>query len=69
MNIKQRLDLIKQVGEEVITEEELKTLLETKKHPIAYDGFEPSGDMHIAQGILRASLCLIFIIPIIFIDI
>ena len=55
MDAKQRLDLIKQVGEEIITEEELKTLLETKKQIIAYDGFEPSGtSIHIAQGLLRA---------------
>lgn len=25
-----------------------------KEHPIVYDGFEPSGRMHIAQGVLRA---------------
>ena len=31
MNVEQRLSLIKQVGEEVITEEELKQLLEKKK--------------------------------------
>ena len=55
MNVEQRLSLIKQVGEEVITEEELKQLLEKKKQPIAYDGFEPSGtSIHIAQGLLRA---------------
>ncbi|MDO8555970.1 MAG: tyrosine--tRNA ligase [Nanoarchaeota archaeon] len=54
MDIQQRIDLIKEVGEEILTEEELKTLLETKKKPIAYDGFEPSGHAHIAQGILRA---------------
>jgi len=54
MDIKKRIDLIKEVGEEVITEEDLKKLLETKKHPLAYDGFEPSGRIHIAQGILRA---------------
>ena len=54
MDIESRIDLIKQVGEEIITEEELKHLLQTKEHPIAYDGFEPSGNMHIAQGILRA---------------
>ncbi|KKR30325.1 MAG: hypothetical protein UT63_C0102G0004, partial [Candidatus Gottesmanbacteria bacterium GW2011_GWC2_39_8] len=35
---------------EQITEEELKQLLETKTNPIAYDGFEPSGELHIAQG-------------------
>ncbi len=54
MDVNERLNLIKQVGEEIITEQELKELLETKKRPVAYDGFEPSGLMHIAQGILRA---------------
>ena len=54
MDITSKLELIKQVGEEIITEEELKSLLETKSKPIAYDGFEPSGKIHIAQGLLRA---------------
>jgi tyrosyl-tRNA synthetase len=54
MDIDTRLDLIKQVGEEIITEDELRALLEKKKNPVAYDGFEPSGRMHIAQGLLRA---------------
>ena len=55
MKIEDKIALIKEVGEEVLTEEELKTLFETKKHPIAYDGFEPSGtSVHIAQGLLRA---------------
>lgn len=54
MDLEKKLDLIGQVGEEIVTEEDLKQLLETKKHPIAYDGFEPSGQTHIAQGILKA---------------
>ncbi len=54
MNIQDRLGLIKQVGEEIIQEEELKKLLESGEELIAYDGFEPSGQIHIAQGILRA---------------
>jgi tyrosyl-tRNA synthetase len=54
MNAEQRIELIKQVGEEIITEEELRELLERKKNPVAYDGFEPSGKIHIAQGLLRA---------------
>ncbi|MFH1181831.1 MAG: tyrosine--tRNA ligase [Candidatus Woesearchaeota archaeon] len=55
MDIEERLALIKEVGEEIITIDELRQLLETKTHPIAYDGFEPSGtDIHIAQGLLRA---------------
>jgi len=54
MDIQERFNLIKSVGEEVITDEDLLELLKTKKQPIAYDGFEPSGKIHIAQGILRA---------------
>jgi len=54
MDIEERIKLIKEVGEEILTEEELRKLLEEKKHPIAYDGFEPSGRIHLAQGILRA---------------
>lgn len=54
LSVQERVDLVKQVGEEILTEEELKNLLENKKNPIAYDGFEPSGQMHIAQGIQRA---------------
>jgi len=55
MDIESRLALIRSVGEEIITEQELRELLETKAHPIAYDGFEPSGtSIHIAQGLLRA---------------
>lgn len=54
MNLEKRLELIRQVGEEIVTEDELRKLLGEKKHPIAYDGFEPSGNVHIAQGLLRA---------------
>ncbi len=54
MTTEERLSLIKQVGEEIVTEDELKTLLESGEQLIAYDGFEPSGQIHIAQGILRA---------------
>lgn len=54
MDVETKLELIKQVGEEIITEKELRELLETKDHPIAYDGFEPSGTAHIPFGIYRA---------------
>merc|ERR1711957_1004375 len=54
MSVEEKLTLISSVGEEVIDPKELKTLLETKKFPVCYDGFEPSGRMHIAQGILRS---------------
>jgi tyrosyl-tRNA synthetase len=44
MDVETRFQLIKEVGEEIITEQELRTLLETKDHPVAYDGVEPSGN-------------------------
>jgi len=52
--IRDRLNLIKQVGEEIVGEEELKKLMESGEELVAYDGFEPSGQIHIAQGLLRA---------------
>jgi len=54
MKNSEKLSLIKSFAEEIVTEEELAQLLEEKKHPVAYDGFEPSGKMHLAQGIMRA---------------
>lgn len=54
MNTQDRLNLISQVGEEIIGGDELKKLLEKGEELIAYDGFEPSGQIHIAQGLLRA---------------
>ena len=54
MDTKQKVEIIKEVAEELINEEELIKLLENVDQPIAYDGFEPSGQIHIAQGLLRA---------------
>jgi tyrosyl-tRNA synthetase len=45
---------VQQVGEEIVQLDELKELLETGGDLVAYDGFEPSGQIHIAQGLLRA---------------
>lgn len=53
MDVETRLEHIRRVGEEIITERELRTLLETKDHPTAYDGFEPSGLAHLPFGVLR----------------
>jgi tyrosyl-tRNA synthetase len=56
--IKNKCEIIKSIGEEIIGGENLEKLLTNKmlanKDVIAYDGFEPSGRMHIAQGLLRA---------------
>ncbi len=54
MDTEARMDLVRQVGEEILTEEEMRNLFETKDRIVAYDGFEPSGTVHIAQGVLRA---------------
>ena len=43
MDLEKRMALIKRVGEEIITESELRELLQAKDKPVAYDGFEPSG--------------------------
>lgn len=54
LSLGERFKLIRSVGEEIITEDELRKLLGSNKEIIAYDGFEPSGKIHIAQGLLRA---------------
>lgn len=55
MTIDDRVNLILSVGEECHTREGLRQLLEKKPTPpVCYDGFEPSGRMHIAQGIQKA---------------
>ncbi|HKM75180.1 MAG TPA: tyrosine--tRNA ligase, partial [Candidatus Bathyarchaeia archaeon] len=52
MDTETRLKLATQETEEVITKEELKTLLETNQRPKAYWGFEASGLMHIGMGLV-----------------
>ncbi|MCP4763223.1 MAG: tyrosine--tRNA ligase [archaeon] len=58
LSIDERMELIKQVGEEIISIDDLEKMLKHKLDnnlPIyAYDGFEPSGRIHIAQGLLRS---------------
>ena len=53
MDVEHKLNLCLSVAEECIQVDELKKLFENKEHPICYDGFEPSGRMHIAQGIMK----------------
>lgn len=54
MNLEKKIKLISSVGEEIITLQELRELLSTKKRPVAYDGFEPSGLAHLPFGVYRA---------------
>ncbi|XP_010531909.1 PREDICTED: tyrosine--tRNA ligase 1, cytoplasmic-like isoform X2 [Tarenaya hassleriana] len=52
-DIEKRFQIVRSVGEECIQEDELRNLLTKKVAPICYDGFEPSGRMHIAQGVMK----------------
>jgi tyrosyl-tRNA synthetase len=46
---------IRSIGEECVTEDDLRLLLKKKPDSFRlYDGFEPSGRMHIAQGVFKA---------------
>eukprot|EP00668_Euglena_longa_P014210 GGOE01018187.1.p1 GENE.GGOE01018187.1~~GGOE01018187.1.p1 ORF type:complete len:704 (-),score=232.83 GGOE01018187.1:290-2401(-) len=49
-----KFNLIRSVGEECVTDKELRSLVEKKPNFRLYDGFEPSGRMHIAQGVFKA---------------
>ncbi len=50
MDFQKRLELIKRNTIEIVTEKELHELLEKKKQPVLYHGFEPSGKgLHIGN--------------------
>ncbi|RZB78661.1 Tyrosine--tRNA ligase 1, cytoplasmic isoform A [Glycine soja] len=49
----EKFQIVRSVGEECIQEDELLNLLTKKPEPVCYDGFEPSGRMHIAQGVMK----------------
>ncbi|MFX0040660.1 MAG: tyrosine--tRNA ligase [Promethearchaeota archaeon] len=58
LTLDEKIALLSEVGEEIINIKELRDLIKWKvdnsKEIFAYDGFEPSGNIHIAQGLLRA---------------
>ncbi len=49
-----RLDLVLRGTQEVVTRGELEALLDRRGWPKAYIGFEPSGLMHVGQGVITA---------------
>jgi len=51
-----KLELIKKNVVEIITEDELKHILKTKKKPVIYCGYEPSGPMHIGHFVTITKL-------------
>jgi len=55
LDIETKIDLIcRPPTEEVLTMEGLRQLLETEEHPIAYNGWEPSGLVHLGTGVICA---------------
>ncbi len=54
MDVESKLALMKSFAEEIVTEDDLRKLFESNEHPIAYDGFEPSGVAPIHFGLQRA---------------
>ncbi len=54
MTNKEKIKLIQEVGEEIIGLDEIEAKIKQGKKLVAYDGFEPSGKIHIAQGYIRA---------------
>lgn len=43
------LELIKRNAEEIVTEEDLESLIKNKSNPTAYAGYEPSGKIHLGH--------------------
>ncbi|MBI5177613.1 tyrosine--tRNA ligase [Candidatus Micrarchaeota archaeon] len=56
MDVEEQVSLVKGIAQEIVTEEELRALFEQDAHPIAYDGFEPSGLAHLPVGVYRPLL-------------
>jgi len=56
MDVDTKMELATRNTVEAVTEEELRHLFETKDHPTAYIGFEPSGFVHVGQIITAAKI-------------
>jgi tyrosyl-tRNA synthetase len=55
MDLEERIRLISRPPtEEIIEPDELKSLLESSSRPLAYNGFEPSGQAHLGTGLVAA---------------
>jgi len=55
LDIETKIELINRPPtEEVLTPNDLRQLLETEEHPIAYNGWEPSGLVHLGTGVICA---------------
>jgi len=55
MDLEQRIHLVTRNTQEIVTQEELRQLLEAEAKPRAYWGFESSGLMHVGMGLVCGS--------------
>ncbi|MFH1695558.1 MAG: tyrosine--tRNA ligase [Candidatus Micrarchaeota archaeon] len=56
MDLKEKMQLIKNNTVELITEKEIEALLKEKKSPITYCGYEPSGEVHLGHLVTAIKL-------------
>lgn len=56
MNAEEKLELIKRNTEEIVTEEEIIKLINKKKKPVVYCGYEPNGPMHLGHFVTITKL-------------
>ena len=56
MNADEKFELIKRNTEEIISEEDLKKVIQEKKKPVVYCGYEPSGPMHLGHFVTITKL-------------
>lgn len=56
MDIEKRLELVLNGAEEIVTEEEIRKVLEEVEEPTAYVGYEPSGYVHIGWLIITKKI-------------
>ncbi len=56
MDLQARLDLIRRNTVELVTEEDIRRVLETKKRPITYCGYETSGEVHLGHMVTVTKL-------------
>lgn len=56
MDTDSRMELVSRGAQEIVTEGELRILLENKERPMAYVGYEPSGFVHIGWLIITKKI-------------
>ncbi|CAL5997517.1 Tyrosyl-tRNA_synthetase [Hexamita inflata] len=54
LSLQEKVAIFSRIGEEILEVPELEALLAENRPLRVYDGFEPSGRIHIAQGLLKA---------------